>query len=71
MYFNMVIEELLSLLDRLIDDRLENYGFDDTVLFLLDYGLTPEELIDVFRFNKKDVDRIIDEAAIKNEVESE
>lgn len=57
----MTVDQILSVLDFLIEDEIELFGLDATVLKLLDSGVTPEELIDVFKFSKEDVDRIIDE----------
>ena len=57
----MTVDQILSVLDFLIEDEIELFGLDATVLKLLDSGVTPEELIDVFKFSQEDIDRIIDE----------
>ena len=55
-----IYEKLVSLANDTIDDRIDLFGCKETVLYLLDYGFTREELIDM-DFDEEEVDKIIKE----------
>ena len=44
-----------QLLDRLIDELIEQYGINWTIQYLIDFGLTQEQLIEL-GFEQIDID---------------
>lgn len=56
----MNASELLSLLDTFIDDRVDAFGIRNTIAYLLDNGVTPEDLVNQFRFDQEDVNEVVD-----------
>lgn len=48
----------MSVLNMLLDERCECYGVRNTICWLLDAGLTKEELLDLL-FYEEDVDYVI------------
>ena len=47
-----------ELLDRLLDDRCELFGINNTISYLLDLGFTRDELLEL-QFEAADVDYVI------------
>lgn len=54
-----ILKNKLDLLDFMLDDRCEMYGVRNTICYLLDYGLTKEEILNL-KFDEEDLDYVID-----------
>lgn len=52
------LKNKLSVLNYLLGDRCDMYGTRNTICYLLDAGLTREEILDL-RFDEDDVDYVI------------
>ena len=51
-------ENLMSILDMLIDERCELFGIKNTICWLLDAGLTEDELIEL-HFDEEDIKYVL------------
>lgn len=51
-------DNFMSVFNMLLDERCELYGVRNTICWLLDAGLTKEELLDLL-FDEEDVDYVI------------
>lgn len=52
-------DELLDLVNVFIDDRIDAFGLYNTIAYLLDQDVTPEDLVKVFRFDETAVDQVV------------
>ena len=52
------LQNKLSVLNQLLDDRCDLYGVRNTICYLLDGGLTKEEILDL-QFDKDDVEYVV------------
>ena len=59
-------EILLNVLNTLVDDRIDMYGYVNTIEFLIDQGIPEDLLINDLGFDADDVQKIV-----KGEYESE
>ena len=53
------MDNKMSVLDMLIDERCEMFGVRNTICWLLDAGLTKEEILDL-QFDEDDVNYVIE-----------
>lgn len=53
------IKNKLSVLNTLLDDRCDLYGIKNTIAYLLDQGLTKEEILDL-HFDEDDVEYVLE-----------
>lgn len=53
------MDNKMSVLDMLIDERCEMFGVRNTICWLLDAGLTKEEILDL-QFDEDDVNYVLE-----------
>ena len=51
-------ERFLAIINEMIDDRIQLYGYYNTICFLLNHGMTKDELLEL-TFPEEDIDHVI------------